>query len=67
MRSSILALVLGSVGAGLGAVASWGAGVISLQPIWALSGGASFAILGAVLGGCRDIVRAIEQTRDRQS
>jgi hypothetical protein len=67
MWSWILALVLGLVGAGLGAVAASGAGVTSLQPVWALSGGGWFAILGAVLGGSRDIVRAIEQTRDRQA
>ena len=65
MRGWIMTLVLGLVGAGLGAVAASGAGVTSLQPVWALSGGAWFGILGAVLGGTGDIVRAIEM-RDRR-
>jgi hypothetical protein len=60
MVSWVLALALGALGAGLGAWAASGAGVTSAQPLWALSGGAWFAILGAVLGGVIDVVQAIK-------
>jgi hypothetical protein len=64
MRAWGFAVIFGVIGAGLGAVAASGAGVTSAQPLWALSGGAWLAILGAILGGTADIVQAIgESTR----
>jgi len=56
------ASIFGIIGAVLGKVAADGAGVTSASPLWALSGGAWCAILGAILGGTSDIVRAIAQT-----
>ena len=64
MRAWGYAVTFGAIGAGLGVVAASGAGVTSAQPLWALSGGAWLAILGAILGGAADIVQAIgESTR----
>jgi len=59
MRAWILAASFGIIGAVLGKIATDGAGVGSASPLWALSGGAWFAILGAILGGTADIVSAI--------
>ena len=67
MRSWVLALVFGLIGMALGAWAASGAGATSAQPLWTLSGGVWFAILGAILGGTIDIVEAItESARQRR-
>jgi len=53
----------GAAGAGIGtAAASW-AGMPGQQPIWALEAGLLFAILGAILGGVSDVVKAINESR----
>jgi hypothetical protein len=61
MRAWVFSAVFAAIGAALGTVAASGAGVTSAQPLWALSGGAWLAILGAVLGGTADILRAVTE------
>ena len=57
------AIAFGAAGAGIGTAAASGAGMPSQQPIWALEAGLLFAILGAILGGVADVVKAINETR----
>jgi len=66
MNAWPLTVLFGAIGAALGAWAASGAGVTSAQPLWALSGGAWAAILGAVLGGAMDIVRAVRDTAQQR-
>jgi len=61
MNAWKLGFSFGGVGALLGLWAASGAGITSLQPVWALSGGAWFAIFGAILGGVADVVQAIQK------
>jgi len=63
MNTWWLAIGFGAVGAGIGVAAASGAGMPGQQPIWALESGLLFAILGAILGGFTDVVKAINESR----
>jgi hypothetical protein len=63
MRAIPMALGLGVAGAIAGLLVASGSGVTSLQPVWAFSGAAWFAILGATIGGVAEIVEAIKQSK----
>jgi hypothetical protein len=58
-----MAVAFGLIGAAAGSWAAHGAGINSQQPLWAFSGAAWLAILGAIMGGASDIVRAIGERR----
>lgn len=67
MKAVIYAIVLGIVATGAAGLAAQGAGVTNLQPVWMFSGAVWGALLGAVLGGVRDIIAAIEKAKSDRS